>query len=196
MVGYATEKGAKPKGRNRVGRCRLSLPVSLLIWYKNPVGRDTMAKTIRHREQQQYWSKYYEANRERLLKEKREWWAKWYPQHKQELLPIIRQKKWTLKQEVLTHYGNGKCACVKCGFDDLRALSIDHILGEGNTLRKRIGSLGGISFYRMLRKEGYPQGYQTLCMNCQFIKRIENREHFAGKPEPRGIAEHRGRGGS
>ena len=76
---------------------------------------------------------------------------------------------------VLTHYGNGKLACVKCGFDDMRALSIDHIDGRGK--RDRV-NMGGSYFYANLKKKGYPDGYQTLCMNCNWIKRFENREHF------------------
>lgn len=86
-----------------------------------------------------------------------------------------------LKEDVLRHYGDGKCECVKCGFDDVRALSIDHIDGGGN--RDRVHSrLSGDRMYRRLRQDGFPEGYQTLCMNCQFIKRYENNEHdFAGE---------------
>jgi serine/threonine protein phosphatase PrpC len=92
-----------------------------------------------------------------------------------------------IKREVLTHYGNGKCVCVKCGFSDIRSLSIDHINGNGNkhraevvrTTAKEKGTVnggGGIRFYRWLIKNNLPEGYQTLCMNCQFIKRDENCE--------------------
>jgi len=74
------------------------------------------------------------------------------------------------KIEVLTHYGNGKCACIKCGFWDARALSIDHINGGGS---KHIKSLGK-PFYDWLVENNYPDGYQTLCMNCQWIKKAES----------------------
>ena len=76
-----------------------------------------------------------------------------------------------LKAKVLTHYGNGRCACVKCGFDDIRALTIDHINGGGAEHRRKIGSYAH-SIYPWLRINGYPDGYQTLCMNCQWIKRL------------------------
>ena len=62
--------------------------------------------------------------------------------------------------------------CVKCGFNDLRALSIDHINGGGDKDRREVDK----QIYRWLRKNNYPEGYQTLCMNCQFIKRAENKE--------------------
>ena len=83
------------------------------------------------------------------------------------------------KTELLTHYGYGECACVKCGFSDIRALSIDHINGGGFQHRRELEKQGKghrRNFYYWLKKEGYPEGFQTLCMNCQFIKRFEDRE--------------------
>ncbi len=87
-----------------------------------------------------------------------------------------------VKVDVLTHYSNGTCACVKCGFSDIRALSIDHIAGGGAKQLRALGFWtkyrggGGYQFYLWLRRNGYPKGYQTLCMNCQWIKRHENGE--------------------
>ena len=81
------------------------------------------------------------------------------------------------KIRVLTHYGNGKLACVKCGFSDERALSIDHIDGKGEQDRHNLGKQGGHPFYKWLIDNDYPGGCQTLCMNCQFIKRVECREY-------------------
>lgn len=54
--------------------------------------------------------------------------------------------------------------------------SIDHIKGGGTKQRGKTGN-GGVSLYRWLRKANYPLGYQTLCLNCQFIKRSANNEH-------------------
>ena len=75
-----------------------------------------------------------------------------------------------LKQEVLTHYSNGRLICVKCGFNDIRALSIDHIDGGGNQFRQITRMTSSYTFYGWLKRNGYPIGYQTLCMNCQVIK--------------------------
>ena len=97
---------------------------------------------------------------------------------------LIRERKQALKVEVLSHYGGGKCICVKCGFSDIRALSIDHIEGGGNRHTKRILKKSGSSFYSWLKKEGYPEGYQTLCMNCQFIKRMEQDEYYHHNDNP------------
>jgi len=56
-------------------------------------------------------------------------------------------------------------------------LSLDHINNDGAADRtKRYGarnkSGGGGEFYRRLKKEGWPTGFQVLCMNCNFGKRI------------------------
>ena len=77
-----------------------------------------------------------------------------------------------IRKEGLTHYGNGKLACVRCGFDDIRALSIDHIGGGGKKHAREIKC----RIVVWLRSHHYPEGYQTLCMNCQFIKKLENKE--------------------
>jgi hypothetical protein len=69
------------------------------------------------------------------------------------------------KTEVLDHYGNGRCAC--CGERQQEFLTIDHIHGGGRRHRQtcRIGSI-----YFWLKKNGYPQGFQVLCMNCNLAK--------------------------
>lgn len=67
--------------------------------------------------------------------------------------------------------------CVKCGFEDSRALQIDHIFGGGTKERKEYKN-GITQFYKkviesVLKKENK---YQLLCANCNWIKRDENRE--------------------
>lgn len=79
------------------------------------------------------------------------------------------------KYLVLKHYGNGKVACVNCGFSDIDALSIDHIEGGGTAHKKHLRALGN-SLYTWLLKNNYPKGFQTLCMNCQWLKRAKNNE--------------------
>lgn len=77
------------------------------------------------------------------------------------------------KLRVISHYSNGKLACVHCGEDDMACLSIDHINGGGVQHRRIIGS----HFYAWLIKNNFPKGYQTLCMNCQ-MKKKHNEEEF------------------
>ena len=78
-----------------------------------------------------------------------------------------------LKSEVLARYGT---ICAHCGFSDVRALQIDHIRGDGGAERRRLGgqNFAGKEFYAWLKAQGFPDGYQTLCANCNLIK------HFGG----------------
>ena len=120
-----------------------------------------------------YYKKWASGNREKVYAYNREY-AK---RNRQKVERTRRIWRANLKATVLTHYGKGKLACVFCGFDDIRALSIDHINSKGNEERREIKPqrwqrFTGVEFYRWLKKNNYPEGYQTLCMNCQWIKRI------------------------
>ncbi len=77
------------------------------------------------------------------------------------------------KYRVFLHYGGPHPRCV-CGFDDMRALTIDHINGGGNRHRKEIGQ--GVNFYKWLDRN-LPSGFQVLCANCQQIKKVEERSY-------------------
>ena len=76
------------------------------------------------------------------------------------------------KLEVLGHYGkDGKPVCTVCGESRVLCLTIDHINGGGMKHRKLVtGGSGGSRFYYWLKRQGYPEGYQTLCMNDNFLK--------------------------
>ena len=85
------------------------------------------------------------------------------------------------KRLVLVHYSNGSMSCAKCGFENATALTIDHINGNGAEHRRNITG----NFYQWLIKNDYPDGFQVLCMNCQWIKRIENGEGLGEKTKER-----------
>jgi hypothetical protein len=142
---------------------------------------------MKNQEKEREYSKhYYQEHKE----QGREATRKWQQNHKERYLLLMReyyqthreqvkasQKKCRdrVKTKVLTQYGNGKLACVVCGESNISCLTIDHLAGGGAQHRKRIKQRGS-AFYGWLRKEGYPEGYQTLCMNCQFKKREKERE--------------------
>lgn len=88
-----------------------------------------------------------------------------------------REKKRRLRQRVLSALG-GKC--VKCGFEDWRALQIDHINGEGYKERTR-GRHDQKRYYEILNmsEEERKGKYQCLCANCNWIKVHENKENRA-----------------
>jgi hypothetical protein len=92
-----------------------------------------------------------------------------------------RQRAYTaykkLRQACLEILG-GKCA--KCGFDDPRALQVDHSQGGGTEERARVNKNGkkylqGVVTYRNV--VGGKHGYQLLCANCNWIKKAEMGEH-------------------
>lgn len=91
---------------------------------------------------------------------------------------LTRQSRYQLKLDTLAVYGT---SCAVCGFDDVRALQIDHINNDGNVERKALGgqNISGWRFYDHLRKAGWPQGYQTLCANHNMIKHIEYNDSVA-----------------
>ena len=76
-----------------------------------------------------------------------------------------------LKLKVFEYYGN---KCATCGFTDMRALQIDHIDNNGAEERKSLGgqNFSGWKFYKYLIDNNYPDGYQTLCANCNMIKHL------------------------
>jgi len=96
---------------------------------------------------------------------------RWYQEVGKQREAIARIE---IKTEVLTHYGKGRLACVMCGESRLACLSIDHIAGGGISHRKELNAYG-YRFYKKLKRDNFPKGYQTLCMNCQFVKAIFDR---------------------
>jgi len=85
-----------------------------------------------------------------------------------------RKTKQKLKVETFSHYCDGDIICKMCNKEnDLQILTIDHIDGNGSEHRRELGgsNIGGHQFYGWLKKNGYPEGFQVLCFNCQFRKR-------------------------
>lgn len=69
-----------------------------------------------------------------------------------------------LRTKVFDHYGRS-CAC--CG--STRIPEIDHIDGNGRAHRTELFGThlsGGPRFYQWLIKNGFPEGFQTLCARC------------------------------
>jgi len=75
-----------------------------------------------------------------------------------------------LRTQTFAAYGGPECRC--CGESIREFLVIDHIDGGGNKHRTEVG--GGLAFYRWLRKNGFPDGYQVLCLNCNWGKFINH----------------------
>lgn len=115
------------------------------------------------------WFELTEEQKER----KRQHTRKWRETHKEKVALGQKRYREKLKVEVLTYYGNGKLVCIQCGISDIRALCLDHIDGGANKARKMRLIQKGIRFYAFLKNSGFPDGYQTLCFNCNQIKALE-----------------------
>jgi hypothetical protein len=74
-----------------------------------------------------------------------------------------RRDRVKLKAEVIAHYG-GCCQC--CGETEIVFLTIDHVDDDGAERRRKEGHRGGTQQYRLLRRQGYPDGFRVLCWNC------------------------------
>lgn len=74
-----------------------------------------------------------------------------------------------VRAKVFDHYG-WSCAC--CGATE--RLTIDHVNGDGAAHRIELYGTdrgkGGVPFYAWLVRQGFPPGYQTLCLSCNSSK--------------------------
>ncbi len=96
-----------------------------------------------------------------------------YPSQSNE---IVRAKNKSSRIKVLEYLG-GECAI--CGFNDFRALQIDHVNGNGKEEKIRSGAT-----YHKLVMDSYDRDenkYQILCANCNWIKRYDRWEVRNGK---------------
>lgn len=81
-----------------------------------------------------------------------------------------------LRFDVLMRYSNGNMICANCGESHREFLEIDHINGGGKE-HKRTRT---VSLYRWLQINGYPEGFQVLCSNCN-IKKVKVAARIKGE---------------
>jgi len=79
-----------------------------------------------------------------------------------------------VKMQSLFFYSDGDMICKKCGYDNVDSLCIEHIENNGFEERKKTGS--GPNFFRWLRRNNFPEGYQILCRNCNWLKHLEHND--------------------
>ena len=106
------------------------------------------------------------------------------PSYKKKERKSDKERRHKLKLEVLSHYSSPRDHIIMCVdpyrkhwyadpfLYDIRVLSLDKI--DGNHTKS--GLPYGDTLYKSLKKQGYPKGWQVLCMNCQWAKRYENKE--------------------
>jgi hypothetical protein len=156
--------------------------------------------------QKMYQKKWYEENREKVLKYRKEYYLKhkermdlkskkyreenreklkgYFKNHYKENKSRMTGFKNEIRMTVLKHYGGTppKCAC--CGESHLEFLAIDHIGGGGLKEREALKRRAGTPFYRWMIRQKFPSGYQVLCHNCNMAKGLYGRcpHQLSGHP--------------
>lgn len=127
-------------------------------------------ETLKKRRERYYQNKelhlvrvheYHRKNRDKILAHHKEYYQKNKTRILAWSIEYSRNKRAKLKKLIFNHYGNF-CKC--CGETHLEFLTIDHIDGGGGRHRKEIGS----ELYPWLKKNNFPEGFRTLCLNCNF----------------------------
>jgi len=104
-------------------------------------------------------------------------WPRHYAKNKDQILEKGKKRTKANKLQVIDYYSNGTMKCNRCNMNDIRVLTLDHINGGGNAHRKQVGNSTYFRLIQQYKKTNqWEDGYQVLCMNCQFIKRCENNE--------------------
>lgn len=113
----------------------------------------------------------------------------WRKNNHEHYLAIQRSNYGKVRLEALQYYSGKEipdCRC--CGESMIKFLHIDHTKGDGAARRREIGMAQGImtaeerkaqgvkiagnGFMYWLKKNGWPEGFQVLCANCNLGKRI------------------------
>ena len=123
-------------------------------------------KKQRHIESNKRW---ITANPDKYLRTRRATGRRFYHKNKEKIRAIQKIYNMRRKENVCKAYG-GKCAC--CGEDRIEFLTIDHINNNGNIHRQTKGLSPGTQSYLWLMREGFPEGFQVLCYNCNNAKHI------------------------
>jgi hypothetical protein len=136
-------------------------------------------RTDHPEEYRKYWADYYEKNRRRIIEKRsndpiykeraRLKMREWCKNHPQDVKERRKRANRKLREEVFNKYG---LTCVCCGANDIDVLEIDHINGNGSIHRVEVLGFkcAGSPFYRWLKKNNFPEGFQTLCVSCNRSK--------------------------
>lgn len=128
-----------------------------------------------------YNTSYYQKNKEKMKQTRKEWYQankeraseyakRWHLQNRDTSNANRARESQEARNKILEKFGN---KCTRCGFDDKRALQIDHINGGG---QKEIKKINNSRKYYLYVLQDTTNKYQILCANCNWIKRRENKE--------------------
>lgn len=137
-----------------------------------------------HLNQIHAWQKKYsDKNREEINRKGRERERKFRLEHldlaREKIRIAMRKQRLRRKMIIFRHY-SPELKCAICGFNDIKALQLDHINGGGLKHLRSIAG-GSANFHNWIIQNNFPPILQILCANCNTIKRYENKE-LIGRP--------------
>jgi hypothetical protein len=145
-------------------KCKKEKPIS--EFYKNRTMRDGYTSQCK-----ECIKLTYINNKDEILKHQRES----YHKNKYKLRKIKAYRKSLIyhvyKQQAFFFYSNGEMKCKNCGIDNLDVLTINHIEHNGSEHRKTLKTK---DIYRWLVLNNFPDGYDVLCHNCNWLHHLEN----------------------
>lgn len=98
--------------------------------------------------------------------------TEWRRRNRDRVRAGTRSANARIKLACFTLFGG---VCQRCGFDDIRALQIDHV--NGARCARTDWYRAGLGLYRQLLRGGLDlREFQLLCANCNWIKRSEEGE--------------------
>lgn len=108
-------------------------------------------------EEREAWRAQFEQKRRAHIR-------RWQKEHPEKVREFGKNDRRKVREKVFYHYGR---SCICCGEDRFEFLTIDHVDGGGSQHRQQIKN----DLYRWLIKNNYPEGFQTLCYNCNCAKK-------------------------
>ena len=141
----------------------------------------------KNKDKQLIYGRRWRAKNKEKVKEIQRIWRKKNPEkmkilrkkykmtHREKIKQLQKAHYERVKRQLFDLWGN---KCKRCGFSDKRALQIDHIKGGGTQERREKKITTSQSFWAIVIKSVLEKEnkYQLLCANCNWIKRVENKE--------------------
>lgn len=145
-------------------RCEVVWPISMYRLSDDRENRRRECKVC-HRNKMAEWRR---NNREKYLEARHRWYAKDAGRKRMcaERRKSDHRSRQKTKYIVLEHYG-AKCNC--CGEAEIHFLTVDHINNDGAAHRR---TMNHANQWLWLVRNNFPPGFQILCMNCNFGKRM------------------------
>lgn len=127
----------------------------------------------------QYNKRDYEKRKQRYLQLAKERYEKFGEKIRHWNAEYNRNRHKQFKLKVFTHYGGNPPRCNCCGEMEFDFLTIDHKNEDGAKHRRNVNQA---RIYKDLIDNSFPEGYQILCINCNFARSF---------PHNKGICPHK-----